>query len=223
MPLPAQIPVKYTEEEAEYLSVRPVVRQTFQLTELVDMVLGVTGKDPARVQQILRSGTLVFNSYRYWWTGFEAEAEELRAVLANFPDADPARVFRAQECTIAIFMGNSALLVSGVLMLPANGIEITRAEAARKRLLHRKSFWDALLSLAQNSATGPTPSYFSYSYLRRADLYHLEIAPEQAASLARAVEKLAPRSVRSRLAQIGAATRILFLCPRKKSEPQDSH
>jgi hypothetical protein len=210
-----QIPVKYTEEEAEYLSVRPVVRQTFQLAELVDMVLGVTGKDPARVQQILRTGTLVFNFYRYWWTGFEADADELGAVLAKFPDADPARVFRAEECSVAILAGKSCQPASGAVALPANGIELSRAEAARKRLFSGKSFWDALMSLAQNSATGSTPAYLGYSYQRRADLYHLEIAPEQANSLASAAEKLAPRSVRAHTAQIAAATRILFLCPRK--------
>ena len=209
-----QIPVKYTEEEAEYLSVRPVVRQTFQLAELVDMVLGVTGKDPARVQQILRSGTLVFNFFRYWWTGFEADADELGAVLAKFPDADPARAFRAEECSVAILAGKSYQPASGAAALPANGIEIARDVATRTRLYKRKSFWDVLMSLAQNAATGPTPSYLGYSYQRRADLFYLELAPEQAASLALAAEKLAPRSVRANTVQIGAAARIIFLCPR---------
>ena len=88
MPLPETIPVKYTEEEAEYLSVRPVVRQTFRLRELVDMVLAVTGKDAARVQQILRSGTTVFHFYRYWWPAVEAGEDELAPLLAEFPDPD---------------------------------------------------------------------------------------------------------------------------------------
>jgi hypothetical protein len=61
VPLPETIPVKYTEEEAEYLSMRPLVRQTFRLAELVDMVVSVTGKDPGRIQQILRSGTVVYH------------------------------------------------------------------------------------------------------------------------------------------------------------------
>src|SRR2546428_196706 len=34
MSLPESIPVRYTEEEAGYISVRPVVRQSFQLAEL---------------------------------------------------------------------------------------------------------------------------------------------------------------------------------------------
>ena len=53
MALPETIAVKYTEEEAEYLSMRPVVRQTFRAAELVDMIVRVSGKDSERVQQIL--------------------------------------------------------------------------------------------------------------------------------------------------------------------------
>ncbi len=214
MPLPAQIPVKYTEEEAEYLSVRPVVKQTFHLRELVDMVLGVTGKDPARVQQILRTGTLVFNFYRYWWQGFDAGAQELAAVLAQFPDADPSRPFRAEDCNAVVLAGKSFQPSPGHVTLPANGIEISRAEAGRKRMFRqmfsRKNFWDALMDVSREAA----PAYLGYSYQRRADLYVSEILPEQAASLARAAEKLAPRSVRAHLAQISAAARVLFLSPR---------
>jgi hypothetical protein len=53
--------------------------------------------------------------------------------------------------------------------------------------------------------------------LRRADVYSIEIAPAQAASLARDAEKLAPRTVRALAPQISAATHILFLCPRHSS------
>lgn len=216
MTLPSQIPVKYTEEEAEYLSVRPVVKQTFQLAELVDMILGVTGKDPARVQQILRTGTLVFNFYRYWWTGFDAGAQELAAVLAQFPDADASRAFRADECSAAVLVGRSFQPSPGHVTLPANGIELSRAEAQRKRLFgwmfSRKNFWDALMIVSREAA----PAYLGYSYLRRADIYSVEMTPEQAASLARAAEKLAPHSVRAHAAQISAAARILFLCLRVK-------
>ncbi len=70
MPLPEAIPIRYTEEEAGYVSFRPVVRQSFRPDQLLDMVLSVTGKDVARIKQILRSGTVVFHFYRYWWTGF---------------------------------------------------------------------------------------------------------------------------------------------------------
>ena len=67
MPLPSQIPVRYTEEDAGYVSVRPVVKQVFRLQELADLVVSIAGKDIARVQQIFRSGTAVYHGYRYWW------------------------------------------------------------------------------------------------------------------------------------------------------------
>jgi len=50
MPLPETIAVRFTEEDAGYVTVRPVVRQTFRLSELTDMVVSVTGKDAARLQ-----------------------------------------------------------------------------------------------------------------------------------------------------------------------------
>ena len=103
MPLPETIAVKYTEEEAEYLSVRPLVRQTFRSAELVDMILSVTGKDVARIQQILRSGTVVFHFYRYWWQGFESNAGEISTLLEKYPNADPSRPFRAEECSAVLF------------------------------------------------------------------------------------------------------------------------
>ncbi len=218
MSLPSQIPVKYTEEEAEYLSVRPVVRQTFQLHELVDMVLGVTGKDLLRIRQILHSGTIVFNFYRYWWQGFDTDPNELAAVLAKFPDADLARPFRAQECTVVLLAGKSyqpPQQPSAGFSLPTNAVELRRDELARKKLFSGKSFWDALMAFAQNPAARSSPAYVGYSYLRHADVYISEILPEQAGSLARDAEKLAPRSVRALATQISAATRILFLCSRR--------
>jgi hypothetical protein len=68
MPLPETIPVRYTDEEAGYVTVRPVVRQTFLLEELLDMILSVAGKDAARVRQLLHSGTIVYHFFRYSWT-----------------------------------------------------------------------------------------------------------------------------------------------------------
>ncbi len=93
MALPETIPVRYTEEEAGYVSFRPLVKQIFSLNELLDMVLSVTGKEPERIRQILRSGTVVFHFYRYWWQGFEIAEAELAPLLARFPDPDPSREF----------------------------------------------------------------------------------------------------------------------------------
>jgi hypothetical protein len=200
--LPETIPVRYTEEEAEYLSVRPVVRQAFRLQELIDMVLGVTGKDLARIQQILRSGTVVFHFYRYWWSGFEAEAEELAAFLARFPDANPARAFRAEECT-------AVLLESGG-QPPRHSLELDREMASRKPLFRAQSFWDCLLALGRVQA----PIYQGYSYARHADVYQLAISPDQIAALQRDAERLVPRKRRVGLRHLAQMTRVVFVCPR---------
>src|ERR1700692_1617781 len=98
MPLPETIPVRYTDEEAGYVTVRPVVKQTFRLEELLDMILSVAGKDVTRVRQLLHSGTVVYHFYRYSWIGFDAEEGELAAALAKFPDAAPSRPFVGSHC-----------------------------------------------------------------------------------------------------------------------------
>ena len=149
MPLPETIAVKYTEEEAEYLSMRPLVRQTFRSAELVDMILAVTGKDPARIRQILRSGTIVFHSYRYWWPGFEADSEALAELLAGYPDSDASRAFRAEDCT-EIILGSSGLAVpSGAEGSARSGLRIRREDARKRRLLRARTFWDCLMDLAR--------------------------------------------------------------------------
>src|SRR5579883_3052625 len=109
MALPDQIPLRYTEDDAGYMSVRPVVKQTFRLHELIDMVVSVAGKDPARVQQIVRSGTVVYHGYRYWWEALSAEISELERLLVTFPDDDPSRPFVPQEATAVLLeMGGGA-------------------------------------------------------------------------------------------------------------------
>jgi hypothetical protein len=203
MPLPETIPVRYTEEEAEYLSVRPVVRQTFRLQELIDMVLGVTGKDLSRIQQILRAGTVVFHFYRYWWQGFEADPEELAAELARFPDADPARPFRAEECT--------AVLLESSGEPPRHSLEIARASVSRKGWFRSQSFWDGVVALGREQA----PTYRGYSYLRRADLYQLAITPEHVAALRDALRR-APHELRHTLLNLPGVSRIVFICPRRR-------
>jgi hypothetical protein len=205
--LPAAIPVRYTEEEAGYVSFRPVVRQTFRLHELLDMVLSVTGKEPERIRQILRSGTVVFHFYRYWWQGFEVGEGELLALLAQFPDSDPARPFRAAACT-------KAFIASEAVSSPRHfSIEIARAAASRKRFLRRRSFWDALLAAA---AAGPL-AYDGYSYMHHADLFRLELTAAMRANLVDAAASLAPRDLRRELAAVTEATHVLFACSRTAS------
>jgi hypothetical protein len=202
MPLPDAIPVRYTEEEAGYVSFRPVVRQTFRPDQLLDMVLSVTGKDAARIKQILRSGTVVFHFYRYWWSGFDIDQSELAGLLARFPDPDPSREFRGIECTlVAIESGTSP---------PRATLEIPKEAISRRGLFRGRSFWDALLAEASSSPVG----YHGYSFAHRADLYRLDLTPESRARLAAAAASLAPRPMRKELQALDHAARIVFICPR---------
>jgi hypothetical protein len=113
VPLPETIPVKYTEEEAEYISMRPLVRQEFRSAELVDMIVQVAGKDPDRVRKILGAGTIVFHLFRYWWPGFDVDTAALSEILRKYPDADPQRAFRAEDCTEVILESRSLPTAAG--------------------------------------------------------------------------------------------------------------
>jgi len=201
--LPETISVRFTEEEAEYVSIRPVRRQIFKLRELVDMILCVTGRDLPRVQQILRTGTVVFHFYRYWWQGFETDAEELAAVLTEFPADDPSRAFSPNDCTVVVL--ESA--VKG-----RQPVEVKKADAERKSLFGSRSFWECLLALAEPARE---IKYDGYSFARRADLYRIELSAEQAAGLQRDAAKFASRLLRGAVDVLGTAAGAVFVCPRK--------
>jgi len=202
VPLPETIPVRYTEEEAGYVTVRPIVRQTFRIEELLDMILSVTGKDAARVGQILHSGTIAYHFFRYSWAGFDADGAELAAALAHFPDPDPSRAFAADRCTHAVFESGGAN--------PRNLLELGRASASKRRWLRGESFWDRLLEIA---AAG-NPVYQKYSYERRADLYRFDLNPGNVSEIAEAAKRLAAGKLRSALHVVPDAARILFVCGR---------
>jgi hypothetical protein len=203
MPLPDLISVRYTEEEAGYVSIRPVVRQSFRPEQLLDMVLSVTGKDAARIKQIFRSGTIVFHFYRYWWPGFDIDQSELAGLLSRFPDPDPSRKFDARDCTnVAIESGATP---------PRPMIEVPKETISRSGLFRRRSFWDALLAEVASSSV----AYQGYSFGYRADLYRLELTDEARNRLATAAASLVPRAMRKDLQPIGSAARVVFICPRR--------
>ncbi len=204
MPLPETIPVRYTEEEAGYVTVRPLVKQTFRLDELLDMILSVAGKDITRVRQLLHSGTVVYHFYRYSWAGFDADEAELAAALAQFPDADPSRPFDAGLCTNAIFDGPGAN--------PRHLVDLDRTDASRRRIFRGKSFWERLMEIAAEENS----QYQKYSYSRRADLYRLELDAENAVRIVEAAKRLARGRLRSALRVVPSAACVLFVCPRPK-------
>jgi hypothetical protein len=209
MPAPEVIPIRRTEEEAGYVSFRPVVRQNFRLNDLLGLVLGVTGKHPERVRQILRAGSVSFHAYHYSWDGFQVEDQELAALLMRFPDPEPGRAFRPEACTAVLLEAGASSLAQSPRLL----LELERAVASRKRLLRRRSVWDALLAFAASSQ----PDYHDYSYQWRADLYRLALDNDRAAALTAAARSLAPRDLRRSLAALDRASHIIFVCSREAS------
>jgi hypothetical protein len=202
MPLPETIPVRYTDEEAGYVTVRPVVRQTFRLDELLDMLLSVAGKDVERIRQLLHSGTVVYHFYRYTWDGFDADEAELTAALARFPDADPSRAFPPAQCTLVLFESGG--------LNPRHLMELPRAAGSKRRLLRRQSFWDVLLEISVHEKLW----YHGYSYGRRADLYRLDLDGENTEMIIEAAKRLAPRGLRPVIQVLSGTSSLLFVCPR---------
>jgi hypothetical protein len=209
VPLPETIPVRFTEEDAECVSVRPVKRQTFRLRELVDMVLSVTGRDVPRIQKIFRAGTIVYHFYRYTWQGFEADITELTALLADFPQdfppGDPRRVFSSRGC--------AAVLIESAVV-GRQPVEIPRAAAERKPLFASRSFWDCLLEVV--AANAASIIYSGYSFARHADLFRLGLSSGQSSAILRDAARLAPRNLRAAIQALGAPPRIVFMSPRSK-------
>lgn len=202
--------MRFTEEDAGYVTVRPVVKQQFRLAELTDMVLSVTGKNILRVQQIFRTGTVVYNGYRYRWEGFASEVSELTPLLAPYPDDDPSRPFdSAAATTVSLESGGGT---------QRSQIDMTRQEASSKRLFHARSPWEILLNAARASA----PRYEKYSYLHRADLYRLPLLPEAALTLRNETFDAAPRALRKRLTGLQPPSALLFLVPRPNSSRPES-
>jgi hypothetical protein len=202
MPLPEQIPVRYTEEEAGYVSVRPVVKQVFRLHELADMVVSIAGKETARVQQIFRSGTAVYHGYRYWWESIAAEASEIETLIAPFPDDDPSLPFEPSKATAVL------LEIGGGTQCRV--VEILRAEALEKKFLGRHSPWQVLLL----NVTSHVPHYVKYSHARRADLFRASLPYDHAQQLLAALLDAAPRHLRHRWSTLQPPSAIIFVCPR---------
>jgi hypothetical protein len=202
MALPAEIPVRYTEEDAGYVSVRPVVKQSFRLDELADMVVRVAGKDATRVQKIFQSGTVVYNGYRYWWEGIPAELAEIESVLLPFPEDDPAIPFEPAKATSVLFeIGGGT---------QRNVFEIQRSEASERKLFANTTPWNMILGLA-----GTLPArYEKYSHARKADLFRVPLSYDKAQALLRSMLQNAPRSLRNRWSALQPPAVVTFVCPR---------
>lgn len=202
MPLPDQIPLRYSDEDAGYVSMRPVVKQTFRLPELIDMIVSVVGKDPGRVQQTLRTGTVVYNGYRYSWDHLSADPAEIATLLLPFPDDDPSRPFDPAK-------------TSAVLLESGGGTQRTVSELSRQDLSAKKLFAkDSPLNVLVKLAAANPPHYEKYSHARHADLFRLTLPYDHAQQLLAALLDSAPRSLRHRWAALRPPAAITFVSPR---------
>jgi len=155
MPLPESVRVKLSSEAADSISITPGVVSALPMRALIEHMLGVTGKDSARLHELLLRGTLVSGASRFRWAGWDADREAIQRELSTFPDPDPRRPFSPERC------------VRADLRAPGRRIEIPREAGQRKPLFRRASFWDTLMSVVASSET----RYVDYSYRERADCY----------------------------------------------------
>ncbi len=160
MPLPSSVRVKLSSEVAETISITPVVVREIPMRELIEHMLGITGKDEPRLHELLLRGTLVSGASRFRWAGWDADPDAIRELLASFPDPDPRRQFSAEQCVRAALRGHG------------RRIEIPREVGQRKPLFRRASFWDTLMGVAASSEI----RYVDYSYRERADRYSAAIS-----------------------------------------------
>ena len=167
MALPPTVRVKLSSEAAESISLTPVIVQEMPMRELIEYMLGVAGKDEGRIRELLLRGTIVSGASRFRWSGWDAAADDLRPMLATFPDPDPQRAFQASHCIRATLRGGR------------QAIEIVRQAGERKGLFQRESFWDAFMKIAASGA----PAYGGYSYRERADRYVREFSMEELAQV----------------------------------------
>jgi hypothetical protein len=155
VPLPEIIAAKVSSEAAGYITMSRVMLQQMPIGELVERVLGVTGKNAPRIREILLRGTIVSGATRYRWESIKASEQEIEALLSGFPEAQPERPFDASHCTRVVLRG------------PRGSLEFTIEAASEKRLFKRTSFWDELLSAVETL----TVEYRQYSYTEKCDVY----------------------------------------------------
>ena len=195
MALPHTVRVKLSSEAAEAISLTPVVVQELAIRDLIEHMLGITGKDEPRIREILLRGTLVSGASRFRWTGWEAELEAIRELLATFPDPDPSLPFTCDRCLRAVLRGGR------------HPIEISRDAGARKSLFQKETFWDKLMDVVRGAA----PAYVGYSYKDRADRYTRELARAEAEAIRDAAETVKFSTLRDQIRAAGFTTAELIV------------
>jgi len=195
MPLPPTVRVKLSSEAAEAISLTPVVVQELAVRDLLEHILGVTGKDEARIGELLLRGTLVSGASRFRWQGWEADRDAMRTLLATFPDPEPARPFVAVNCVRAVLRGGR------------QSIELPREAAARKGIFQRTSFWDVTVGVAGEG----TVEYVSYSYRDRCDRYLRELSHAETGRIREASDMVKYSTLREQIRTVGFTGMELFV------------
>ena len=167
MSLPDIVATKISSEAAGYVSITPVSQKEMPLAELVEQILGVTGKDSRRIREILARGSFVAGSARYRWQPIDAPEAELRSLLEGFPDPEPDRAFEPSKCQSVTLKGRRG------------AVELTRGMASERRWLRKQSFWELLIPALEACS----PNCLRYSYSDRADVYEALLSIETVSRL----------------------------------------
>lgn len=195
MSLPASIRVKISSEAAGSIAITPVLARDLAVADLAAEIVAVTGKNQARLIEILRRGSFASGASRFRWEGFDIGDAEAASVLAAFPDPDPRRPFSPDRCVHVVLRGRGSPL------------ELDRAAIAARRWFRRRSFFDELLSLT------PAPAYAGYSYKERADFYRASLPPALQPRLAVAA-RLSPFTALPRQIEAAAVDTVEFYVKR---------
>jgi hypothetical protein len=185
--LPERVRVKLSSEAAESITLTPVVVQELPVRELIEHMLGVAGKDEARIREILLRGTLVSGASRFRWAGWPVDETALREVLATFPDADPERGFAAERCVRVMLRGGRQV------------VEVRREAAERKGIFQRETFWGLMMDVVG----GGTFRYAGYSYRDRADRLVRELSVLEAERLRAGSDAVRYSTLREQIRSVG--------------------
>jgi len=196
--LPDTVHVKVSSEDAAYVSFTAVVAREMPIGELVEAMLGISGRDAGRIAELLRRGSLVSGASRLRWNGFEASPADIAALLETLPGPDPTRPFDASLATSVVLSGGGAR------------IEIDRDAASKRRAFHRRSFWEVLMEAVHSAAA----RYVDYSYKHRADVYAVRISAAAAARLRENAGLLAYSALEDGIRHM-AVSEIEFTVPRQ--------
>ena len=212
VPLPETIAVKYTEEEAEYLSMRPWSARPFALPELVDMIVQVAEKVACACNKFSAPAP---SSSIPSVTGGRPSNPILAGVRPKF---SPAILTPTPRAPSAPPIAPKTMESSG--SPPRHSLRITQQSAAKsagplssisRARRCAPSFWSALMNFADQKAH---PRYREYSYTRRADIYSIALTADQLAHLGHELASHAPRRLRAELRDLPTISQIVFVCPR---------